>query len=81
VWPQALLSCVSNRADRELSADDRANARGDCRFMKAWRTVHAIPIEQRERRVAEIGGPIDERLGKRRALQKTERRCRVKFDV
>src|SRR5439155_10818128 len=67
--------------DRELRADDRTNARRERRLVKSWRTVHAIPIEQGERRVAEIGGPIDERLGQRRALQKTEGRCRMQFDV
>jgi hypothetical protein len=49
--------------------------------MKARRTVYPVGIEQRERRVAERGGPLDERLGQRGAAQKTEGGRGVKFDV
>jgi hypothetical protein len=49
--------------------------------MKAWRSIDAIGIEQRERRIAERRRPLDERFGERRALEKAERRRGVKFDV
>ena len=49
--------------------------------MKPRRTVDAVAIEQRKRRVTERRRPLDERLGKRRALQETERRGHMEFDV
>ena len=49
--------------------------------MKAGGAVHAVAIEQRQRRIAEIGGAIDEGLGQRRALQKAEGGRGVELDV
>jgi hypothetical protein len=31
--------------------------------VEAWRAVDAVPIDERERRISELGGPIDERFG------------------
>ena len=49
--------------------------------MEARRAVDAVAIEQRQRRVAEIGRAIDERLRERRALEKAEGGRGVKLDV
>jgi hypothetical protein len=49
--------------------------------VEARQPVHAVAIEQRERGVSELGGPIDERFRQRRALQKTERGRCVELDV
>ena len=49
--------------------------------MEARRAVDAVAIEQRERRIAELGGALDERFGQRRALQKAEGGGGVKLDV
>jgi hypothetical protein len=49
--------------DCQLSPDDRAQTcllRG---FMKAWRTVDAVGIEQRQRGIAERRRALDERFG------------------
>jgi hypothetical protein len=43
------------------------------RFVKAWQSVHAVAIEQREGGILELRRPIDERFRQRGALQKTER--------
>ena len=50
-------------------------------LVKARRAVDAVAIEQRERRIAELGGALDERFGQRRALQKAEGRGGVELDV
>ena len=50
-------------------------------LVKPRRAVHAVAIEQRERRIAEIGGAIDERFRQRRALQKAEGGGGVELDV
>src|SRR5437762_2878369 len=49
--------------------------------MKTWCTINAIAIEQRERRIAEFGGAIDERFWERGALEKAEGGGGVEFDV
>jgi hypothetical protein len=49
--------------------------------MKTRRAVDAVAIEQRERRVAELRRARHERFGKRRTLQKAERRGCVQLDV
>ena len=67
--------------ERELGADDRSDARSEGGAMKPWSAVDAIAIEQRQRGIAEIGRPVDERLGKRRALEKTEGGRGMEFDV
>ena len=51
------------------------------RLVKPRRAVDAVAIEKRERRIAEVGGTVDERFGQRRALKKTESRGRVQFDI
>ena len=49
--------------------------------METRGAVDAVAIEQRDGGIAELGGAIDERFGKRRALEKTERRRGVELDV
>ena len=49
--------------------------------MESRRAVDAVAIEQRERRIAERGGAIDERFGQRRAVEKRKRGRGVEFDV
>jgi hypothetical protein len=49
--------------------------------VKARRAVDAVAIEQRQRGIAEIGRPVDERLGERRALEKAEGGRGMEFDV
>jgi hypothetical protein len=49
--------------------------------MKPRRTVDAVAIEKRERRIPELGGAIHQRFGKRRTLQKAEGGRGVEFDV
>ncbi len=43
--------------------------------------MHAIGVEQCERWIAQRRRTLDERFGKRGALQKAERRCRMKLDI
>src|SRR2546426_10142363 len=69
------------RLDRQFRSNDRADA-GDARgLVKARRAVHAVAIEQCERGIAERRRAIDERFGKRRALEKAEGGGGVEFDV
>ena len=49
--------------------------------MKPRGAVDAVAIEQRERRVAELGRALDERFRQRRRLEKTERGRGVELDV
>jgi hypothetical protein len=49
--------------------------------MKPGRAVDAVAVKQRERRIPEGCGAIDERFGERSGLEKTERRRRVELDV
>jgi hypothetical protein len=49
--------------------------------MKPRSTVYAIRIEQRQRRIAERRGTLDERFGQRRSLEKTERGGAMELDV
>src|SRR5262249_13977744 len=51
------------------------------REMEAGRAVDAVAIEQRERRIAERRGAVDERLGKRGAVEKRKRGSGVKLDI
>ena len=67
--------------ERELRPDNRFQAGRARSFMEAWRAVDTVAIEERERRVAEVGGAIHERFRQRRALKKAEGRGDVKFDV
>ena len=68
-------------ADRQLRADDGAQPGLLRGLMKPRRAVHAVGIEQRQRRIAERGRALDERLGQRGALEKAEGRRGVEFDV
>jgi hypothetical protein len=67
--------------ERELGADQGADAGGEGGFVEAGGAVHAISIEQRQRRVAERRRTLDERFGERGALEKRKGRGRVEFDV
>jgi len=72
---------VGGGAHRQLGADDRADPGGARRLVEARRAVHAVPVEQRERRVAEIGRAVDDRFRQRGAFQKAERGSGVELDV
>ena len=56
--------------DRQLRADDGAEAGGFRGLMEPRRAVDAVAIEQRHRGIAESGRALDERFGQRRAAQK-----------
>ena len=58
-----------------------AEAGGRRGLVKPGRAVHAVAIEQRHRRIAELGGAIDDRFRKRRALEKAEGGGGVELDV
>src|SRR5687768_665256 len=49
--------------------------------MEARGAVDAVRIEQRQRRIAERRGALDERFRKRCAPKEAERRRGVKFDI
>jgi hypothetical protein len=49
--------------------------------MKPRRAVDAVAIEKRDGGVAEIRGAVDDRLGKRSALEKAEGGGGVELDV
>jgi hypothetical protein len=49
--------------------------------MESRRPIHTVGIEQRERRVAERRGSLDERFGERGALQEAEGGGGVEFDI
>jgi hypothetical protein len=49
--------------------------------VKAGRAVDAVTVEEGDGRIAELRRAIDERLRQRRALQKTEGRRGMEFDV
>jgi hypothetical protein len=38
--------------------------------MEPWRAVHPVGVEQRQRRIAERGGALDQRFRKRRPRRK-----------
>src|SRR6266404_8692308 len=67
--------------DRQLGANDGAQPGLGCRLVEARRAVDAIRVEQRQRRIAERGRAVHERLGKGGALKKAEGRCGVELDV
>src|SRR5262249_2758791 len=66
---------------RQLGADNRLDAGGNGGFVEARDAVDAVAIEERERWIPERHRAIDQDLWQSRALQKTERRCRVELDV
>jgi hypothetical protein len=49
--------------------------------MKSRNPVHAVAIEQRQRRITEICGALDERFRQRRAVEKGEGGRGVEFDI
>jgi len=67
--------------NRELRPDDRFETGLRRGLMKSRRAIHAVGVEQRDRRIAERRRALDERFGQRRALQKAECRCGMKFDI
>jgi hypothetical protein len=67
--------------DRQFGPDDRLQTGTFRRKMEARRAVDAVAIEQRERRIAERGGAVDQRLGERRAVEKRKGGRRVQLDV
>src|SRR6476620_3504870 len=67
--------------DRQLSPDNRTDPVLFRGAVESRRTVHTIGIDQRERWIAERGGTLDQRFGKRRAAQETERGSGVEFYV
>ena len=67
--------------DRQLGADDGAQAGLLRRLVEARRAVDAVGVEQRQRRIAERRRALDERFGQRGALEKAERGGGVEFDV
>jgi hypothetical protein len=54
--------------DRELSTDNRPDPRGERGLVEPRGAVHAVAIQQRQRRIAERRRALDERFGQRRAL-------------
>ena len=67
--------------DRQLGADDGAEAGGFGGLMKARRAVDAVTIEERKDGIAESGSALDQRFGQRRAAEKRKRRRSAKLDV
>ena len=80
-WSRLFPIPIPARFDRQLRADQRADAGGERGFMEARRAGDAVAIEQRDRRVAEHGRAIDEHFRQRRGAQKTEGGGSVKLDV
>ncbi|HTI38096.1 MAG TPA: hypothetical protein VL484_11075 [Vicinamibacterales bacterium] len=62
----------TRRADRQLGADHRVQAGFLRGHVETRSAVHAVAIEQRERRIAERRRALDEGLGQRRAVEKGE---------
>ena len=54
--------------DRQFRSNNRAEARCGGGLVEPRRAVDAVAIEERDGGIAEIGGTIDDRFGKRRAL-------------
>ena len=57
---------IERGIDCQLGADQRAKTGGEGGFVEARCAGDAVAIEQRDRRIAEQGGAIDQRLGHRR---------------
>jgi hypothetical protein len=49
--------------------------------MKSRNPVHAIPIEQRNRRIPELRGAVDERFGQRGAVEKRKGGRGMQLDI
>src|SRR4029453_4010071 len=69
------------RFNGELGADERLQSGGERRLMKARRARDAVAIEQRDRRIAERRGSIDERFRQRCGTQEAEGGGTMKLDV
>ena len=54
---------VCRPANRELRSDDRFDPGRLRRAIELRRAVHAVAIEQRHRRIAQLGRALDERIG------------------
>ena len=67
--------------ERDLGAGDRAQAEVLRGLGELERAVDAVVVGQRERVVAELGGPGGELLGQRGAVEERVRRVRVQLDV
>ena len=50
-------------------------------FVEAWRAVHTILIQQRQRGIAERRRTLDERFGQGGATEERKRGSRVQLDV
>ena len=79
--PGLLRQARPTGGDRELSPNDRTDPGLLRGTVEPRRTVHTIGIEQRECRIAERSGPLDQRFGKRCAAQEAECRSRVEFYI
>ena len=67
--------------DGQFRSDDRAQAGRGRGLVEPRRAVDAVTIEERDGRIAQIGGTIDDRFRERRALQKAEGRGGMELDV
>jgi hypothetical protein len=66
---------------RDFGADMRAYPRLLRRHVEARRAVHAVPVEQRHGGNAQVRAGGHQIFGRRGALQKTEGRASVKFNI
>ncbi len=78
---EEIRSLTSYLRDGELRPDNRLNPRGLGGLVKPRRAVDAVAIQQRERRILQFRGARDQRFGQRRALQETESRGGMEFDI
>ena len=69
------------RFERQLRPDNRTNAGRQRGAMEARRAVHAVAIEQRQRRVAVIRRLVDQQFRQRGRFEKAEGGGGVKFNV
>ena len=65
----------------QLCADVRMDARLCCGFMKLRPAINAVSIEQGHGRHSQFGADAREFFGQGSAVEKTERGCRVEFNV
>ena len=68
-------------SERELGADDRADAGSQRGAMKAGRAVNAVTIEQRDRGISVVCCVIDQRFRKRGSFEKAEGGGGVELDI
>ena len=72
---------MSAAVESDLRAGDRADAERLRRVRELERAVDAVVVGERERLVAELGGPRGELLGLRGAVEERIRRVAVELDV